>query len=285
MKTMRYLRKRMRSTRFLLVCAAVSVVVLGGTAVVATAAAGSKGAAPSIEIQGNTYASSAGITGQNGQQLQFSMNAQSGGKTATSGWFEDQFYNVAQDGTLSQVAHYNVKVECLTDDKSTGTVWFSGLVTAGDDLRLGAEVDQQQQTIIAAGNMILYGRLRDSNGDGSADQRSLFITQATTAYPNAYLSSGDNGTIASPWFISGNATSAATACLLQDTAFQTADYQVVDGPSNQVQWLDPNGNPLNPPVIVTGTAANMSNPPAQSVYSLASINRALQSPTLYMTLR
>jgi hypothetical protein len=172
----------------------------------------------------------------------------------------------------------------LSTDKSTGTVWFSGLVTAGNDLRLPVGMQQQEQSIIAAGNMILYGRLRDSNGDGSADQRSLFITQATTAYPNALLSSGDNGTIATPWFINGNATSAGTACLLHDSAFQTADYEVVDGPSNQVQWLEPDDStPVGSPI--TGTATNLMNPPAQSVYSLASINRTLLSPTLYMTLR
>jgi hypothetical protein len=272
----------MRSTRFLLVCAGVAVVALGGAALVATAAAGSNNA-PTIAIQGNTYANTVVISGQVTQQIQFSMDAQSGGKAPTSGWFEDQFYNVGQDGTLSQVAYNNVKIQCLSADKSTGTVWFSGLVTAGNDLRLG-DTQQQEQNIIAARQLILYGRLRDSNGDGSADQRSLFITQATTAYPNAYLSSGDNGTISTPWFINGNATSAATACLSHDSAFQTADYQVVDGPTNQVQWLEPDdsttvGSPI------TGTASNLANPPSGSVYNVASIQRTLGSASLYMKLR
>jgi hypothetical protein len=276
--------RRVRHLRGLLAAVAgVTVLALAVAAVmVATAAAGSN--APSIEIQGNTYANTTGITGQVAQQIQFSMNARSGGKTPTSGWFEDQFYNVAQDGTLSQVSYNNVQVQCLSADTSTHTVWFSGLISAGDDLRQPASVQQQEQSIISAGKLILYGRLHDGNGDGSADQRSLFVTQATTAYPNAYLSSADNGTIANPWFISGNATSAASACLAHDSAFQAADYQVVDGPTNQVQWLDPNdsttvGSPI------TGTATNMANPPAQSIYSLASINRTLLSPTLYMALR
>jgi hypothetical protein len=281
---MGYLRKRMRSTRFLLGVAAVAALVVA-LLMVGAAAAGSRSAAPTVEIQGNTYSNTTGITGQVVQQTQFSMNAQSGGKAPTSGWFEDQLYNVNGDGTLSQVAFYNVKVKCMSANKSTGNVWFSGLVTAGDDQRLGGTGTaerQQLQNIIAAGNLILYGRLHVSNG--SADQRSLFVTQATTAYPNAYLSSGDDGTLASPWFISGNATSAASACLLHDNAFQTADYQVVDGPSNQVQWLEPDdtttvGSPF------AGTAANMMSPPTASVYSLASFNRTLGSPTLYVTLR
>jgi hypothetical protein len=278
--------KDRRYRRLLAAVTGVAAVVALGVAalMVAAAAARPTNNAPSIEIQGNTYANTTGVTGQVVQQIQFSMGARSGGKTPTSGWFEDQFYNVIQDGTFSQVSYNNVKVDCLSADKSTGSVWFSGVVTAGNDLRLPAEMQQQEQSIIAAGNMILYGRLRDSNGDGSADQRSLFVTQATTAYPNALLSSADNGTIATPWFINGNATSAATACLLHDSAFNTADYDVVDGPSNQVQWLEPDdtttvGGPI------TGTATNLMNPPAQSVYSIASINRTLLSPTLYMTLR
>lgn len=267
-----------------LTMASVATVVLFATglgSVIATAAAGN---APSIEIQGNTYANTTGIRGQVIEQVQFSMNAQSGGKAPTSGWFEDQFYNVNADGTLSQVSYYNVKVQCLSADKSTGTVWFSGLVTAGNDLRQPAEQQTQAQSIIAAGNLILYGRLHDSNNDGSADQRSLFNTQATTAYPNALLSSADNGTISTPWFISGNATSAASECLLHDSAFQQADYQVVDGQSNQVQWLAPDDSTTVGSQF-TGTAANMASPPAASLYSIASINRALGSPTLYMRLR
>ena len=278
MKGLRY-RRPLVAVTGVIAAAALAVAAL----MVTTAAAGSN--APSIEIQGNTYNNTTGITGQFvAQQTQFSMNARSGGKTPTNGWFEDQFYNVAQDGTLTQVASNNVHVQCMSADTSTHTVWFSGLVTAGTETRVPASVQQQEQSIIAAGNLILYGRLHDGNGDGSADQRSLFVTQATTAYANAYLSSDDNGTIASPWFINGNPTSGATACLQHDGMFQTADYQVVNGPTNQVQWLDPNDEPTVGPAF-TGTAANMANPPTASVYSLAPFNRTLLSPTLYMTLR
>ena len=250
--------------------------------ITATTAGASKTNSPAIQIQGNTYANTSNVTGtQVALQTQFGMSAQIGTTGAASGWFEYQQYSVAQDGTLTQVAFNNVKVQCLSADKNSGTVWFSGTVTAGNDTRIPADEQAQEQSLIAADQLILFGRLRDTNNDGSADQRSLFVTQATMPEPNAYLSSADNNTIANPWWIGGNATSPDTACLLHDTAFQTADYQVVDGPTNQVQWLTPDdsttvGSPF------TGTAANLSNPPTQSVYSLASINRTVLSPTLYL---
>jgi len=66
--------------------------------------------------------------------------------------------------------------------------------------------------------------------------------------------------------------------------FTPADYRVVDGPADQVRWLQPDdattvGSPF------TGTAANLSNPPAQSIYSTPVITLALLSATLELTIR
>lgn len=90
-------------------------------------------------------------------------------------------------------------------------MWFSGQVIGGDDQRLLAELRQQQQGIIAQKNMIFVGRLQDTGGDGTADNRSLFLTMATTSYPNELTTNGDTGT---PWY--NGTTSGATACLFRN---------------------------------------------------------------------
>ena len=95
MKRVRHVRGRLAAITGMTVLAALAVAAL----MVVTAAAGSN--APSIEIRGNTYANTFGITGQVTQQIQFSMDARSGGKTPTNGWFEDQVYTPAQNGTLT----------------------------------------------------------------------------------------------------------------------------------------------------------------------------------------
>jgi len=218
------------------------------------------------------------------QQARFSMSANEAHDGTVSGTFAEQLYNVAQDGTLTQISTNNVNVTCLSADKRTGTVWFSGLVTAGSDQRLPSEQQVQEQQIISAGQMILIGRFRDTNGDGIADERSLFSDHATQPYANALLSKSDKGTISSPWFINGNATSAASACLLRDSDYIGADY-IVDQPNkNSVQWLDTNdantvGNPF------AGTAANLSSPPPASVYNFSSTTRTLLSPLLFLAIK
>jgi hypothetical protein len=118
-------------------------------------------------------------------------------------------------------------------------VWFSGLVTAGSDQRLPSEQAAQEQQIINGGKLILIGRFRDTNGDCIADERSLFVTHATSPFPNALGSLSDNGTVGSSWFITGNATSAASACLLHNSDYISADYEVLNRLTNDVQWLQP----------------------------------------------
>ena len=146
------------------------------------------------------------------------------------------------------------------------------------------EVQAQEQQIIDDGNLNLWMRLSDTNGDGIVDKTSFIVWNATTAYPNALLESSDNGTVFGPWWITGNGTSAANTCLLHDDAYGVADYKVVDGPNNQVQWLEPDnvttvGNPF------TGTAANLADPPPASVFNISWFTLTPLSPTLDLTIR
>ena len=251
-------------------------------AVTGTASAAKNGP-PLINIEGSSYTNNRVVNGLT-RQTQFSMAAKESRDGTISGTFADQLYNVAPDGTSTQIAFTNMTVACLSADTVTGTVWFSGQVTAADDQRLPSAAQAQEQQILDDGNLILIGRFADPNGDGIVDTRSVFGTLATTGYPNAFVASSDNGVITSPWFINGNGTSAANACLLHDSAFTAADYKVVDGETNQVQWLAPDdattvGDPF------TGTAANLSDAPAQSIYGVASITLTLLSPTLELTIR
>jgi hypothetical protein len=46
-----------------------------------------------------------------------------------------------------------------------------------DDQRVSAELLQQEQGILAQGKLIVVGRFQDTNGDGIADVRSLFLNR------------------------------------------------------------------------------------------------------------
>jgi hypothetical protein len=260
-----------------------AILLVAGAVSVATASK-----TPKITITGSSYTQTTDPTGsQVIGEVDFSMNATTSGNGSASGTFTEQVYTVS-NGTPTQVGSTNVNIDCLAANKSTGTVWFSGLVTAGSDQQQPAEEETQEQNIISAGNLILIGRFRDTNSDGIVDNRSLFMTVATTAYPNALVDpNNDVGTLSSPWYIQGYGTSAANACLLGDNAYFAADYTVVPSIVNhlttQVQWLQPDDRHLvgSP---VDGTAANMANPPAKSVYSLAKPTRTLLSQNLTLTI-
>jgi hypothetical protein len=227
-------------------------------------------------------------------ELDFSIDARKLRNGSMKGTLNFQDYNCLTDGsfdplcsgpdkTLHQVAHQDAKIACLTADAATRTVWFSAHVKGLDDQRIPAELLQKEQGILAQGKLIVIGRFRDADGDGTADVRSLFLTLATAAYPNALTT---NGTIGTPWFISAAGySSAANACLQRDNAYVSADYQVVNGSTNTVQWLDPidGSTPIGSPV--TGSAGNMANPPPAAQYSLSSINRTLLSPNLTLAIR
>lgn len=253
-------------------------------ALVATATAGaSKDRPPLIRVNGSSYTNNRVVNGLI-RQTQFSMRATGTPSGEVAGTFSYQLYNVAPDGTRTQIASTDAKLACLSADKATGTVWFSALVTAVDDQRLPSEQQTQMQQINNDRNLMVVGRVADTTGDGIADTRSVFITEATTGYPNALVASADNGTVTGPWFINGQGTSAANACLLHDSGYTFADYRVIDGPTNQVHWLEPDdattvGSPF------TGTAANLTNPPAQSIYNLSGATATLLSPTLELKIR
>lgn len=277
--------------RILLVCCAALALTVG----VATATSAKNGP-PLINLQGSSYTQTTLPIGVNQVpvgELDFSIDARKLRNGSMNGTLNFQTYGCLTNGsfdpicsgadtTLHELGHEDVKIACLTADGATRTVWFSGQVVAVDDQRIPAELLQQEQGILAQKKLIVVGRLRDTNGDGTADVRSLFLTQATTPYPNALTTGGDIGT---PWFISAAGySSAANACLQRDQAYLSADYQVVNGSTNTVQWLDPDDTtPIGSPI--TGTAANMANPPAASLYSLAPINRTLLSPNLKLTIR
>jgi hypothetical protein len=242
---------------------------------------------PLIDVEGSSYTQTSNVTGtQVIQQTNFSMHAKEAQGGTVSGTFSEKLYNVATDGTLTQIASNNVNVDCLSADKTSGTVWFSGVVTAGIDQRLPLEQQTQEQQIVNAGQLILIRRFRDSNADGIVDERSLFVTHAAQPWPNALVSNNDDGTISSPWFISGNATSPATACLDRDSDYITADYRVVFTLPAQnfssVQFLTPDDRT---PVggLVDGDV--IGYPPAASMYSVASATRTLLSPTLVLKIR
>ena len=277
--------------RILLVCCAALALTVG---VIAGGAAAAKNGPPLISVEGGSYTQTTSITGsQVTGRLDFTVDGRKARDGSVVGTFGFQQYGCLTNGsfdpicsgsdtTLHQVAYENAKVACFAADAATRTVWFSGRVVATDDQRISAELLQQEQGLLAQGKLIVVGRFQDTNGDGIADVRSLFLTQATTPYPNALTTDGEIG---SPWFLSAAGySSAANACLQRDQAYLSADYQVVNGSTNGVQWLDPNdATPIGSPI--TGNAANMANPPAASLYSLAPFNRTLLSPNLKLTIR
>src|SRR5712692_9271054 len=229
--------------RILLLCCAAIALTVG----VATAIAGgnAKKPPPAIDLKGGSYTVSTSILGTvvTGR-VQFSINAQKSATGAVAGTLAMQVYGCLTNGaydpgcsgpdtTLYQLGYTDVKIACLSADKPSGTVWLSGRVLGGDDQRLPAEPHQQEQDIIGQKNMIFVGRLQDINGDHTADNRSLFLNMATTSYPNASTTNGD---IETPWF--NGTTSGDSACLARDGGpYNEADYRVVNGAANTVQWL------------------------------------------------
>jgi hypothetical protein len=246
---------------------------------------------PSISVQGNSSSVTTGIVGNTvtgRYTVSFHAKLRNG---IVSGTLATKIYGCLTGGSfdptcpgpdtsLHQVGYQDVEIDCLAADPATRTVWFSGRTLAAEDQRLPEQLADQEQQIIANGDEYLFGRLRDLDGDGSADVRSLFLGLARTAYPNAVTI---DDSIENPWFIAPG-WSAASACLDHDAAFVTADYQVINGSTNSVQWLEPDDTtPVGPPF--TGSAANLSVPPAQSRYDLSGITRTLQTDGLSLILK
>jgi hypothetical protein len=279
----------MRLRTLLVLCAA-----LGLTVGVAAAFAGKNGP-PLINLEGSSFTQTSNVVGtQVTSQLDFTVDAKKARNGSITGTFAFQQYACLTNGfydpscsgpdkTLHQVGYENANVACLTADAATKTVWFSAQVTAVDDQRIAPELLQQEQNILAQGKLIVIGRFRDTNEDGIADVRSLFPTGSTSPFPNALTT---DHAIGSPWFIyAAGYSSAANACLQRDGAYLSADYEVVSGAANIVQWLDPSDDstPIGSPI--PGTASNMANPPPAAQYSLAPFNRTLLSPNLNLKIR
>jgi hypothetical protein len=272
------------------------------TAAIAMAFAGTAGAAKSagskIDVKGGSYTvATSPVGGVVLGRVEFNVDATSrDGRVSGSlavrnfGCLTDGAFDPSCSGpdkTLYQVGFDDVEIDCLVGDATTRTVWFSGRTLQGDDQRLPEELRLQEHGIIAQGNEIVLGRFQDVNGDGSADLRSLFLSMATTPYPNALT---EDGAIGSPWYLQRNADlvggslNAANACLARNAMYVNADYEVVHGHRpNTVQWLSGDGRPLGSPI--TGTAVNLAYPPSAALYDLSGVTRILQSDNLSLSIK
>ena len=244
---------------------------------------------PKIKVVGSSFSESLGVTSSVLGRLEMTFNAKSD-KGKASGTLSFKNFGCltagaydpvcgGHDTTLHQTGFADVAIDCLVADATTHTVWFSGKTLRGIDLRQPLEGALQEQYIINAGDEITYGRLQDVNGDGSADLRSLLLNQARKPYPNAL---SFDGAISSTWFqqtfvtLLGGPMTSANTCRPRDAMYLGADYTVITGSTNSVDWLDANTQiPLGSPVL--GDASHMANPPSQAVYDLSSITRTLGS--------
>ena len=190
--------------------------------------------------------------------------------------------------SLDQISSSSTDVQCLQVSADGTTAWWSGTVFfQTPDARVNAAVNDQTLNDVRSGRYIVAGKIIN---DGQAEKRSLFLSGATV--PEVSLN--DAGTIASvtPPILG---TTGTTYCSLRDGLFVAADYRqlgtIHTGPPGQrsrcvtgrapnarevlcdIEWLDPNDNPL-PGGIVTNTPANLANPPAQSLYSLSGVVRS-----------
>jgi len=193
-------------------------------------------------------------------------------------------------GTLQQPttlgSSFSGKTECIVGESATHTAWWSGTVTAiqKDDIRVPPEDSAQNRVLLNAGKFISYGRVSSKSPAAikiqSADVRSVFIVQASEAVPNVLRLASDNGLVDSAYYLKlqgdlvGGHLTGANACTAKNALFQQANYQVIDGPSNMVQWFDGNTGDLLPG-IVEGTAANMELPPAAAVFDISGFSRDL----------
>jgi hypothetical protein len=190
--------------------------------------------------------------------------------------------------SLDQISSSSTDVQCLQVSADGTTAWWSGTVFfQTPDARVNAAVNDQTLNDVRSGRYIVGGKIIN---DGQVEKRSLFLSGATV--PEVSLN--DAGTLASviPAILG---TTGASYCSLRDGLFLAADYRqlgtIHTGPPGQrsrcvtgrapsarevlcdIEWLDPNDNPL-PGGIVTNTPANLANPPAQSLYSLSGVVRS-----------
>jgi hypothetical protein len=274
-----------------------ALVLMAALAPVALAKPHGGPAAPAIGIKGSSFSVSVNaaptptVVGRfevtfdarkNGRKASGTLSFRSFGCLTANVWDPGC---TGADTSMHQVGYGDVAIDCLVADAPTHTVWFSGRTKRGVDLRLPFEELLQELSIIDNRDEVVFGRLRDSDGDGSADERSLFFSTAKVPYPNALTIDAVDF---SPWHLAaydaaiGSPMSSANACTARDALYTNADYQVIDGSTNELQWHDANTYALIGSTF-EGTAANLANPPLAAIYDLSAITRALGDEGLILT--
>jgi hypothetical protein len=188
---------------------------------------------------------------------------------------------------LDQISSSATNVGCLQLSADGATAWWSGTVFfQTPDARVNSAVNEQTLNDVRAGRYIIGGKIIN---DGQVEKRSLFLS--SSAVPEVSLNAA--GTIASvtPAVLG---KTGANYCSLRDGLFLAADYMQLNtihtGALSQrshcitgrtpntgevlcdIEWLDPNDNPL-PGGIVANTPANLANPPRGSLYDLSGVVR------------
>jgi hypothetical protein len=129
---------------------------------------------------------------------------------------------------------------------------------------------------VQQGRMAIGGRFRDTNGDGLAEESSIFNDFSTVALPNALST---NGMVAgAPYYPDLAPVDAKTLCHQRDAMFVAADYRVVNGVTNTVQWQSEDGNLVGSSFV--GTAEALAAIPSGVEYSFASVKRDLTYSTM-----
>jgi hypothetical protein len=188
------------------------------------------------------------------------------------------------DKTFHPIGHQKGMIRCLSANSETHTIWFSGKITEilQHDLRTPPEYNQLIAELVQKGDWIFYGRLQDTDGDGIADNRSFFSEQADHAVPNVITTDGtvwSSGYLNSQGDLTGGNLTGSNACLGRDLLMQAADYVVVNGNENQIQWLGAfNAEPFDD--VVEGTASTMAQPPAGVIYPIFAPTRDLSPSNL-----
>jgi len=175
----------------------------------------------------------------------------------------------------------NATVLCYAENTNTRTVWFSAQITGGTaDIRASASSNQGTLSYWAQGYGILYGKFVDTTGDGYADERSIIFDGIDIPVPNFDTQNGDVDAGNMP-----RTENPATFCQWRDGMYLEADYTVIDGVNNVVQWNSANlpGNPLIGTPFV-GTATALLNWPLGALYNNLAYRALVNGNTLALIL-
>jgi len=166
------------------------------------------------------------------------------------------------DPTLHLDQQINATVLCYAENVTTRTVWFSAHITgATADFRQSASSNQGTLSYWAQGYGIMYGEFIDTNGDGFADKRSIITSAVDIPVGNYDTQTGDLGTGNLP-----RVQDPATFCQWRDGMFLTVNYNITNGPSNVLHWINAYSRREVGPAFV-GTAAALLNWPLEALYN------------------